>query len=309
MERDQASLRRRLEILNLPVVPLRRHGLVKPTYYTDWQGPPSAVGIGPYGEAVTVWPHRHDPGRVQVTTHTGDDGPVNAVELETALGVSFVQPLPDGHLLLAASRTPRGGAPNAEVWGSGGELVRVGHLGDAIEHLLTTPSGRVWCGYFDEAMSGPGPQTHGLVRYAPDLTPEWLYPTDAGLPDIFDCYTLNVDGENAHCCPYPNFHLLSVVDDMVTDHGGPPHRSAYGLLREGARGALVGGPLVRYDLVTPFELGGDGVVPLGVPGRIVLPDGLETHRLRYTCRGGELHAFSGGTWYRLTLTEILAATS
>jgi SAM-dependent methyltransferase len=52
-------------------------------------------------------------------------------------------------------------------------------IGDAIGHLLTTPSGAIWVGYFDEGIYGTTPATHGLVRFAPDLTIDWAYPQTA----------------------------------------------------------------------------------------------------------------------------------
>jgi hypothetical protein len=74
-------------------------------------------------------------------------------------------------------------------------------------------------GYFDEAMGGSGPQGHGLARFTPDLSPDWLYPVGAGLPPVCDCYTLNVHAERAYICPYTDFHLISVADGEATDLG------------------------------------------------------------------------------------------
>lgn len=151
-----------------------------------------------------------------------------------------MQPLPEQRILLAAARV-RSGAVNAEVWTSDGDLVHRGNLGDAIEELLTTPSGKVWAGYFDEAMGGRGPEGHGLARFRADLTTEWLYPTDAGLPYIADCYSLNVEDETAYFCPYTEFHVLSASGEQVTDWGPSPYRSAHNLLRSGPRLAVIAG--------------------------------------------------------------------
>jgi hypothetical protein len=308
-ERDRANLERRLEVLQLPVVPLRRQGYVKPTDRAEWGSEPAVVGIGPDGTAYAVWAHRHDLRRKQVTSHRHGTEVDGAVEIATDLRVSFVQPLPQGRILLAAARTWAGSAPNGEVWSDDGELVCTGSLGDALEELLTTLSGKVWVGYFDEAMGGHGPQAHGLVRYAQDLSPDWLYPVHTGLPTVFDCYTLNVAGEDAYCCPYTDFHLIAVVGDQATDHGIAPHRSAHGLLMRGAKGALIGGSGPEYDLVTPLRVDRDGVKAVGSRCRIVLPDGTEAQRLRYTCRGPDLHAFVSGTWYRTSLDDLMDASA
>ena len=120
------------------------------------------------------------------------------------------------------------------MWTSGGELTHRGHIGDAIEELLTTSTGKVWAVYFDEAMGRTGPEGHGLARFREDLTAGWLYPSNAGLPYISDCYSLNVDGETASFCPYAGFHILSAIDDQMTDWGASLYRSAHNLLRRDA---------------------------------------------------------------------------
>jgi hypothetical protein len=59
----------------------------------------------------------------------------------------------------------RGGA-NAEVCTGDRRRERQDDLGDAIEEVLTTPSGAIWVGYFDEAMSGGDqPTDHGQAPY------------------------------------------------------------------------------------------------------------------------------------------------
>jgi hypothetical protein len=160
-------------------------------------------------------------------------------------------------------------------------------------------------GYFDEAMGGSGPQGHGLARFTPDLSPDWLYPVGAGLPPVFDCYTLNVHAERAYICPYTDFHLISVADGEATDLGAAPYRSAHGLLMRGGEGAFLGGWGPEYDLVTPIRLTREGVEVFGSQCRIVLPDGIEAQRLRYTFRGDKLHAFVRGVWYVVTLDDLL----
>jgi hypothetical protein len=305
-ERNRSSLQRRLEVLKLPVVALTHHGYLKPTDRGEWQREPEAVGVGPDGTAFAVWPHRKEARRKQVTSHSGGGDIVTAVDVETALRVSFVQPLPNSRLLLAAARSRHDSLPNTEVWTGGGELIHAGDLGDAIEEVLTTPTGQIWVGYFDEAMGGRGPQTHGLVRFTQQLAPDWLYPAEAGLPSVFDCYALNVDGETAYCCPYTDFHLISVLDDQAIDLGATPYGSAHCLLVRGTEGALIGGWGPDYDLVTALRIGSNGVDAIGSQCRIVLPDGMEAQRLRYACRGPDLHAFIRSTWYRTTLDALTA---
>ena len=175
-DHDRISLQRRLAVLRLPVAALRHHGFVRPAHPTATTWGPEAVGVGPDGTALAVWPYREGPNRKQVTWHVGGRRRVlGCVEVETDLRVSFVQPLPKGRILLAAGRTDPGAA-NGEVWTSDGNLTERGHLGDAIEEVLTTPSGKVWAGYFDEAMGGGGPQGHGVARFNADLTVAAAHP-------------------------------------------------------------------------------------------------------------------------------------
>ncbi|SCL28887.1 hypothetical protein GA0074692_2624 [Micromonospora pallida] len=299
-ERDQESLRRRLETLRLPVSPLRHAGLLIPDR-TDpqWERTPETVGVGPDNRALAVWASRVQPQRRLVTVHDGSRQPVQSVQLDGCSQPRFVQPLPGDRILLVRSRN-RDGA-NAEIRTPDGRRERHGDLGDAIGHLLTTPTGAIWAGYFDEAMAGRGPQTHGLARFTAALEPDWLYPQRPAMPEIFDCYALNLADETAWTCADTQFHLVSVTGGRPTDHGPAPYRSAHALLTDGTRGALISGYGPAYDLVTPFQLDATAVTPAGQPTRLVLPDGLEVRGARTFCRGPELHVIIGSSWYQTDL--------
>ena len=56
-QRDADSLQSRLEALQLPVVPVRRHkSLSLPAPLTrGWLSTPAAVGIGPRDDAIALW--------------------------------------------------------------------------------------------------------------------------------------------------------------------------------------------------------------------------------------------------------------
>jgi hypothetical protein len=303
-EREQASLHRRMEVLRFPVVPLRHAGYLLP-HSADPRSDrtPQAVGVGPDNQAYAVWASRDGSGQRLVTVHDGGRQPVRSVRLDGCLEPSFVQPLPDGSILLVRARS-RGG-PNAEIWTADGNRVRQGDLGDAIENVLTTPCGAIWAGYFDEAMGGHGPQGHGLARFTLDLEPAWVYPHRADLQPIADCYALNLAGETAWSCAYTAFHLVAVRDDQPIDHGVAPLRGADALVTDGSTGALIGGYGPEYDLVTPFRMVEDRVVPVGGSRRLVLPDGLEVRERRTYGRGTELHVFVQQSWYQVDLAQLI----
>ncbi|GAA0275233.1 hypothetical protein GCM10009539_73770 [Cryptosporangium japonicum] len=192
--------------------------------------------------------------------------------------------------------------------------MRGAHLGDAIGHVLSTATGAVWVGYFDEAAAhGSGLGGHGLVRFDAELTPEWLYPFGTGLPTIWDCYGLNVAGEQAWANIYnhPN-RLISVDAEQASDHGADPVNGADRLLIDGTRGALIGGRAGEHDLVTPILLTPEGVAKrAGAPSRLVMPDGTELPRARRdarpTCRGPEMHVLVGSAVYRVDLDDLTPA--
>jgi hypothetical protein len=303
-ERDEESRRRRAEVLALPMRPVRRHGYLRAPGYLAGLRQPLATGVGFDGAAWAAWPARDGQPGVLVTSHEGSGPPAAQVQVPTSLRVSFVQPLPAGRILIVRARIPVGQA-NAEIWAGDGVLERSGLIGDAIEHVLTTASGAIWAGYFDEAIGGSGPEGHGLARFTHGLEPEWLYPHGGDLPPIADCYTLNVAGETAYCCPYADFHLITVTGGRARDLGPVPARGATRLLVDGDRAALIGGYGPEYDLITPLRITAGGIKPDGPPSRMVLPDGLEIPRARSSCRGPDLHLITtAGSWYQLSLDDL-----
>jgi hypothetical protein len=217
--RQLEQLQRRQAVVGLPTVAVQHHAYVSPPSTAHcWRREPRAVGDGVDGQAVALWDH-HAAGARLLTRHGGGVKDPDGVILGGARQADFVQPLPDGRVLLVEART-RGTAESAEVWDADGVWIRGRHLGDAIEHVLATPSGDIWVGYFDEsAASGRGLGGHGLVRFGPDLQPRWCYPFNAGLPRIDDCEALNVHDETAYAFVYNAHHLVSAGGTQGVDHG------------------------------------------------------------------------------------------
>lgn len=170
-ERDEQSRRRRAELLALPMTPVRLHGYLQAPDQLTRRRQPVASGVGFDSAAWAAWPAGGSQPGVLVTSHQGGGPPAALIQVPTSLRVWFVQPLPAGRILIAAARTP-GGQPDAEIWTGDGVLERSGLIGDAAEHVLTTRSGAIWAGYFDEAMGGSGPEGRGLARFTPGLEPE-----------------------------------------------------------------------------------------------------------------------------------------
>jgi hypothetical protein len=140
------------------------------------------------------------------------NGSIGQVTFENPTGLlttAHVQPMGDGWLVAEA----RGGL--ARVFDSRGNLDRKLDLGDAIEHVNTTPDGDIWVGYFDEGVFGSGIGSEGLVCFDPTGTPIFRYMEFAkqhGLPFISDCYTLNVVGSSVYVSYYTDFPLVWIRD-------------------------------------------------------------------------------------------------
>ncbi|WP_122263909.1 hypothetical protein [Ornithinimicrobium cerasi] len=225
--------------------------------------------------------------------------------LNEPIQASFVQPTPDGGVLIASARRRRDtAAATAQRWSADGSLVGEGNFGDAIEEVLVTDSGATWVGYFDEALTAQEPEGHGLVRFNSSLEPEWLYPWRSALPPLDDIMALNVFGETAYACPYREFHVIAATAAGATDLGPAPVTGAHALLVSGSRAVLIGGFGPDYDVVTPLEITPGGPVLAGRQGRVVMPDGLETRDVTWTCRGPEAHVCVNAARYRLSLDFV-----
>jgi hypothetical protein len=106
-ERDQQSRRRRVEVLALPMRPVRLRGHLQPP---DLAGPwqPAATGVGFDGAAWAAWPAADGQPGVVVTSHQGSGPPSARIQVPTSLQVWFVQPLPAGRILIAQVTTATG---------------------------------------------------------------------------------------------------------------------------------------------------------------------------------------------------------
>lgn len=313
-----------------PVVTLFRHGELDPVEPDDVL---VTVDVGPHGEALALWsaaadrealrsatvspgwatfPNARTPHPVAARVTVQDPGHARLVSIpELELAHPFVQPLPGGRVLMVAARcTWRASGPdrNAVVFDDAGTPVAAATLGDGVQHVLATPSGNVWAGYFDEGIfgnygwGGPGPEpigAAGIVRWRPDLTEAWRYPYDSGLGDVYDCYALNVTGEQAWAYYYDSFPVVRISGDEV--QGWRNSVAGAGALTVGdSTAALVGGYGERWR-ITVGRLA-DGVFESTSTGRLALEGGNEpAPATRIVARGPDLHVFIGPTWYRADL--------
>jgi hypothetical protein len=250
----------------------------------------------------------------RVTTHAPQA--VIVAELpELSMAHVTVQPLPQGRILAVGARArwrPEGADRNAVVYDADGDVLIEATLGDGIEHVLTTRTGHVWVGYFDEGVygnygwGGPGPTplgACGLARFSADLRPDWEFPYDGHWGAISDCYALNVDGEDAWTCYYTGFPVVRVHEGALTGWRNDID-GAKALAVGGSRVALQGGYGASYDRLVIGDLG-DGRLHVTARYRVVLPDDrpLPADAL-VIGRGPDLHLLVGDDWYRLALEDV-----
>lgn len=295
------------------------------------------MSVGPAGEAVALWidsdgletlyERTTDAGGASFAQTTAAAPVLAAASVETAgsrasypiVGLRhtfpMIQPLPGEEFLVVAGRCrwrpePDGPEQNATVFGPDGAPRRTGCLGDGIAKVLTTPSGAIWAGYFDEgifgnfgwgSVRGGGRPIggSGIVRFDPaSLTVVWELPPTS----MADCYALNVSGEQVWSCYYTDFPIARVVNGQLTEWSNDV-RGASVLLVDGDRVALVGGYGDDGDRIVTGRLE-NGRFVVDKTTRLTMPDGGSLPRARMIGRGPDLHVFDDTRWLRLSLDDL-----
>jgi hypothetical protein len=320
-----------------PAVALRLHARLTPVHPGDVL---VTVSVGPDNEAIAVWssPEGRDVLRSRTTRPVGasfpDPRPSHPVGVrvvtyapqarsvvtiaELGLAHCLVQPLPGERLLVVGARCQtRSDGPdrNAVIVDATGTVARQGTLGDGIQHVLTTSSGKIWVGYFDEGVfgnygwGGDGPQPlgwSGLIRFNGRFEPEWRFPQATAEHGIDDCYALNVTGEDAWACYYSDFPVIHVSDDRLTTWPTSGAAATAVLIGDDTC-VLVGGYRNDRDRLVTGTLDAGRFTKtrqarLAMPAGQPLPDGT-----LLVGRGRHLHAFTGTDWHRVSLDDIRQA--
>ncbi|HEX2499800.1 MAG TPA: hypothetical protein VHO00_13455 [Actinomycetes bacterium] len=317
-------------------LPLRRRGTLVPPE-ADLQL--ISASIGPDLSLIALWTTKVDapaaldsetvehgvrlprgrasrPYRAILTWHGGSGadsrGPLWIDDLD--LTRPIVQPLPDGGLLVVSARSRlRNGHPehNAYVYGAHGFVDRSGSVGDGVEDVQVSPTGRIWISYFDEGVVGVPDWADltpigeaGLVEFSAMLTPIWRYAPIRGFGPITDCYALNVSDEIVWCCYFPDFPLVR-IDPQLGIHGWQNDlRGVVGVITDGRQFGLVGGYPPYGDRFATAQLLGeklelDQIYRLTRPNGDALPD-----HVRLMFRGQRLIALVGTDVYALDMDDV-----
>jgi hypothetical protein len=138
----------------------------------------------------------------------------------------FVQPLPEGDLLLVRKRSIAN-APNAAIVDGSGHLKREFSLGDWVSDIQTTPEAEIWVSYHDMRPDYPSP---GLIKW--DANGNQLaayYRLAEQLPEILEVYALNVLNfgnlwfyyyADVHAEPFEigDVPLIQLIDEQLTGY-------------------------------------------------------------------------------------------
>jgi hypothetical protein len=199
----------------------------------------------------------------------GVDGQVKNINIANeSLLVSFVQPVPEG-VLLVGSRCAwkkNGVQKNAAIFDLNGTCVRRFTLGDGINDVRADSVGNIWVTYFDEGIFGnygwanPGPEpigAPGVVKFDSFGNRVWFLDAEKTKTSFpADVYAFNlISDELAYFYPYTDF--------PVTKIEGRAHRvheyrcsvdGAHALALSGNKVALFGGYEPKHQLRV-LELG------------------------------------------------------
>jgi hypothetical protein len=233
---------------------------------------------------------------------------------ELPVAFPHIDRFPDGSLLLVGSRCrwteEAGPEPNAVVVDSDGSVVRVGCLGDGLQHVQITEDGVVWTGYFDEGVfgnygwggpHGPTPLgAAGIVAWSPALEKTWELDPAEGL--VSDCYALNATSEQVLACVYADFPVVRIAGGEERTFLTEGVTGPRGIIATAARVALIG-TYKDPSLVVVGRLV-DGRFEEESRLNLWAPDGAPLAEARINCRGPEVHFFAGSTWYSFDLRDL-----
>lgn len=217
-------------------------------------------------------------------------------------GIWLFDVFPDGRVCFADFPKQRDDNTdkNAVILGPDNAPLVSFHAGYGIEDIQIGPDNRIWFSYFDEGVySGGLLPSHGLNAF--DEEGRVLWKNNQSV--ISDCYALNVSNEGVWFCAYTDFDLCRVTDEGRV--------SAYQNAVRGARAFAIHSNRVMFshqykeppETVHLAALSG-GIVSKPEQAKLSTCDDVEIPKHGVRMRGGFVHVFAEGNWYRGHLSEL-----
>ena len=227
-----------------------------------------------------------------------------------------VEVLPDGELLIVASRCFRSGDGNyelnAKIFDLDGKQKYAFLLGDGISHVQCDAKGNIWVGYFDEGVYGNfGWQYEldllgraGLSCFTQNGQKIWDFEPPKGFDYISDCYALNVSGTGAWAYYYSDFSVAFIDSDWHV-HAWKTHTSGSRTFAIGnERILLYGGYGDRRTSCSLLKLK-DGAAEFIGEVSLVLPSDIDLSKATVIGRDRTLHVFSNDEWYVFSIDSLI----
>ena len=264
------------------------------------------------GEELGPWPNPPAGTRCRIVMMDGEKAKAGPEFPQRGLYPAFDR-MADGTWVVANVRWWPGSAANGRLIGNDGRVLRDILLGDGIEHLQCDRFGNIWVGYFDEGIYAPDENgvsrgVFGLNRFdasgASTLPPACRDWSTWPLPQISDCYAMNVVDDAIWLCTYIDFPISRLGFDGAARTWTNDKCGAKLLAVDGDLMVLLGGygeerrhgVLLRLDQNAARRVG-EFAVDVGDIDELPLAGS----------RGDTLHFVEGDTWSRLSVADVASA--
>ena len=228
---------------------------------------------------------------------------------ETHLNMHFAQPLSQNEWLLVRARSRGNSDANGHTYSAGGSLLSTMPLGDGIQDVQTTPSGRIWVSYFDEGVfGGTSFGNAGLANYDAKGGQQFDFNAANAAHEmlIADCYALNVvSDEEVWLCPYTDFPLVRLRNKQISHRwdNNPVHGAdAFAVWKD--RALFTGGYHQKDKLFIVHLYRSEGKELAKEEYQAISNDGKVIMFTQVIGRGSCLYLVTSDSLYSLDLQEI-----
>jgi len=233
---------------------------------------------------------------------------------EEAFNIHFIQPLLDRLLLVCARSTWRSETDiehNGRIYDRKGQLVGEIILGDGIEDIQVTASGRIWASYFDEGIFGNFGWrlplgNPGLVAWDSAGEVTYRFEPQPPLESMADCYAMNCPSESdLWCCYYMSFPLVHIQHSHVVESWESPVGGAHAFAISDAGVLFQGGSKDRHTYkLCAFA---SDALSVTMSASFNTASGHQIKADRVVGRGGSLFLLEGREIYRVSVSDVAGA--